>query len=201
MYKITLRTTLLLALGLLAPVLSAKDIELGCVSGDCVNGSGTLVEETARGIRTYRGDFIDGVFNGYGRLSYDDEGETYKGRFVSGKKQGQGTLWDAKGNVYIGEWRNDRRNGRGVQAFHVEEWREGEHSVVWLEDNTENYSGEFKNDVFYGQGTYRWEDGTRYVGQWAANKKHGRGYFDHGTGYKGWRNYEFDKRIYDERFE
>lgn len=192
---------LLLSFGLATATYAADDDELGCISGDCVNGRGTLVEETDRGLRTYRGDFVDGKFQGFGRLTYNDEGEHYKGRFLNGKKHGHGTLWDKEGNVYIGEWRNDRRYGHGIQAFHVEDWSEDKHGEDWLKRNTENYDGNFKNDVFFGQGTYRWEDGTKYVGEWAANKKNGRGYFDYGTGYKAWRTFEFDKRVYDERFE
>ena len=187
---------------LFAPLLQAASRdEVGCITGDCANGKGTLVEETERGLRTYRGDFIDGKFHGFGRLTYEDEREHYKGRFMSGKKWGRGTLWDRNGNIYMGEWRNDRRNGSGLQAFKVQGWKEDRYTENWLKENSENYHGQFKNDVFYGEGTYRWEDGTKYVGQWAANKKHGKGYFDHGTGHKAWRNFEFDKRIFDERFE
>lgn len=181
--------------------LAANNVELGCISGDCVNGKGTIVEETDRGLRTYRGDFVEGKFQGYGRLAFNDEGESYKGRFMLGKKWGRGTLWDKDGNIYMGQWRNDRRNGTGLQAFNVKDWREDLYTEIWLKENTENYSGQFKNDVFYGDGTYRWEDGTLYVGKWAANKKHGRGYFNHGTGHKAWRNFNFDNRVYDERFE
>ena len=45
---------------------AAKKDELGCISGDCINGNGTLVEETQRGLRTYRGDFVNGKFHGFG---------------------------------------------------------------------------------------------------------------------------------------
>ncbi len=123
--------------------------ELGCITGDCVNGKGTLVEETERGIRTYRGDFIDGKFHGFGRLTYEDEREHYKGRFMSGKKWGRGTLWDRNGNIYMGEWRNDRRNGSGLQAFKVQGWKEDRYTENWLKENSENYYGQFKNDVFF----------------------------------------------------
>ena len=195
------RTIWVMAILVSLPTLAARNVELGCISGDCINGKGTLVEETERGLRTYRGDFVDGKFHGFGRMTYHDEGEHYKGRFRIGVKWGRGTLWDKDGNVYMGNWRNDRRNGMGVQAFKIENWQEDRYTETWIKENTENYYGEFKNDVFFGKGTYRWEDGTKYVGEWAANKKHGKGYFDHGTGYKGWRNYEFDERVYDERFE
>jgi len=194
-------TVLLLTLVCMLPLQAADDDELGCISGDCTTGKGTLVEETERGLRTYRGDFVNGKFHGFGRLSYNDEGEHYKGRFRNGVKHGRGTLWDKEGNVYMGQWQNDRRNGMGLQAFRVQDWEEDKYTETWLRENTENYFGEFKNDVFYGEGTYRWEDGTKYVGSWAANKKHGRGYFDHGTGHKAWRTFEFDERVYDERFE
>jgi len=194
-------TVLLFTLFFAVSAEAAKNDELGCISGDCVNGNGTLVEETQRGLRTYRGDFVNGKFHGFGRLTFNDEGEIYEGRFMIGKKHGRGTLWNDEGDVYMGNWRNDRRNGMGMLAFHVENYREGRFTENTLKNTTENYSGEFKNDVFYGEGTYRWEDGTLYVGKWAANKKHGRGYFDYGTGHKAWRTFEFDKRIYDERFQ
>ncbi|MBT5485095.1 MAG: hypothetical protein HOH14_00635 [Gammaproteobacteria bacterium] len=201
MYTLPRWALLLLGVYLSSTVLAAKDDELGCISGDCVNGNGTLVEETERGLRTYRGDFLNEKFFGFGRLTLNDEGEVYEGRFMNGKKHGRGTLWTKKGDVYMGNWRNDRRNGMGMQAFHVENFKEGRFTEDTLKKNTENYYGEFKNDVFFGEGTYRWEDGTQYVGKWAANKKHGRGYFDYGTGHKAWRTFEFDKRVYDERFQ
>ena len=198
----THRWNVLLLLFLLStPVFSAKNEELGCISGNCETGKGSLVEETERGLRSYRGNFLNGKFHGFGRLTFDDEGENYKGRFRNGKKHGRGTLWNKKNDVYMGQWRNDRRNGHGIQAFHVEGFREDRYTEDSLKGISENYFGKFKNDVFYGEGTYRWEDGTVYVGTWAANKKHGRGYFDYGTGHKAWRTFEFDKRIYDERFE
>jgi|TARA_B110000305_G_C19182714_1_gene512745 hypothetical protein len=201
MYTLPRWALLLLGVYLSSAVLAAKDDELGCISGDCVDGNGTLVEETERGLRTYRGDFLNEKFFGFGRLTFNDEGEVYEGRFMNGKKHGRGTLWTKKGDVYMGNWRNDRRNGTGMQAFHVENFKEGRFTEDTLKKNTENYYGEFKNDVFFGEGTYRWEDGTQYVGKWAANKKHGRGYFDYGTGHKAWRTFEFDKRVYDERFQ
>lgn len=188
----TLLMTLLLVCG--TGVMAAEE-ELGCIRGDCENGEGVLVKETERGLTRYRGSFRNGEYNGYGRLTYIDENAVYKGYWKAGKKDGRGTHWDADNNVYIGQWRNDRRNGQGVQAFAVEGWTEDQHSEFWLTENTENYTGNFRNDVFYGQGTYRWADGTRYVGEWVANKKHGEGYFDYGFGNIARRIYEFDERV------
>ena len=174
---------------------AAQDREFGCISGDCENGEGVLVQMTDRGVTEYRGYFKKGLYDGFGRLSYEDEKSVYKGYWSMGKRDGRGSYWDKKNNVYIGQWKNDRRNGQGVQAFAVEDWKEDKHTENWLKENTENYSGNFKNDVFYGYGTYRWADGTKYVGEWVANKKHGKGYFDYGNGYISKRVYEFDKRV------
>src|SRR5690606_20725887 len=127
-----------------------------------------------------------------------DKRIVYKGNFVAGKRSGHGTEWDRRNsNVYIGQWRNDRRNGQGIQAYRVPEWHEGRHGESWLKENTENYHGTFRNDSFDGQGTYRWEDGLKYIGGWAANKKHGRGYMLYLSGNRQDRIYEFDERVYD----
>jgi hypothetical protein len=183
---------------------AAEDDEIGCLRGDCINGYGILVEETDRGLTRYRGEFREGKYHGSGRLEYLSGVETYKGNWVLGKKQGRGIMWNRSVgwsstnniyDIYIGNWRNDRRNGQGTQAFMVRDWVEDRNSEIWLTENTENYSGEFLNDIFSGEGTYRWADGTTYTGGWAAGKKHGRGYFEFGTGIKSERIFEFDVQV------
>ena len=37
------------------------------------------------------------------------------------------------------------------------------------------YTGDFKNDMFHGKGTYTWATGDKYIGEWAENMKHGKG--------------------------
>ena len=182
----------------LVPLHAAVGDELGCISGDCQNGVGTLVEKTADGLRRYRGDFVNGKFHGFGKLELLEKKITYKGNFRNGLKWGRGTEWNGNGDVYIGQWRNDRRNGQGLQAFRVSDWQEDKYTEHWLSRNTEHYQGGFLNDNFDGQGTYRWSDGVSYTGGWAANKKHGRGYFLYPTGMRSDRIFEFDERVYDE---
>ena len=107
-------------------------------------------------------------------------------------------FWSSTNNIYdiyIGNWRNDRRNGLGTQAFMIQDWVEDRNSETWLINNTENYTGELVNDIFNGDGTYRWADGTKYTGGWAAGKKHGRGYYDFGTGIRSERIFEFDVQV------
>lgn len=186
------------------PGYSAEEDEIGCLRGDCISDYGILVEVTERGLTHYRGEFREGQYHGNGRLEYLSGGEIYKGNWMIGKKQGRGILWSRSLNwsstnniydIYIGNWSNDRRNGQGTQAFMVLEWVEDRNSETWLINNAENYSGTFLNDIFMGQGTYRWADGTKYTGGWAASKKHGRGYFDFGSGIRSERIFEFDVQV------
>ena len=183
---------------------AADEDEVGCHRGDCISGYGILVVETERGLTRYRGDFLQGQYQGSGRIEYLGGGEIYKGNWVRGKKQGRGILWSRSVgwssinniyDIYIGNWRNDRRNDFGTQAFMIQDWVEDRNSENWLIDNAENYSGEFLNDIFTGQGTYRWTDGATYTGSWAAGKKHGRGYYEFGTGMRSKRIFEFDVQV------
>lgn len=189
-----------LSLSLLTPALAFAEEEeqeqLGCVRGDCENGEGSYIEIGPEGRTEYRGHFRNGRYHGFGRLEYVNEKAVYKGYWKNGKRDGRGIYWDRDNNVYMGQWKNDRRNGQGSQFYNVEDWREDKYTENWLKHHTENYTGEFKNDVFFGQGTYRWADGTTYTGGWAANKKHGDGYFDYGHGNISRHKYDLDRRVF-----
>ena len=52
------------------------------------------------------------------------------------------------GDTYVGEWRDDKRNGQGTFT-----WADGE-----------KYVGEFKNGKSYGQGTYTYANGVEERG-------------------------------------
>ena len=197
--KLLMQAGLLTAWFITTPLHAAKPEELGCISGDCENGIGTLVQETDTGLSRYQGAFVNGKYHGYGKLQLTGERLTYKGNFLNGKRQGRGSQWDRDNNVYIGMWRNDKRNGEGVQAYKVEGWAEDKYTETGLiKIAREYYQGGFLNDNFDGQGGYHWPDGVSYVGGWASNKKHGRGYFLYPTGVRSDRLYNFDEKVFDE---
>lgn len=156
-----------------------------CVRGDCANGSGRMEFTTEWGKGQYSGNFLDGEFHGSGRLEIPisfTETEIYDGNWESGIRSGRGTHWNGRGKLYIGQWRDNKRNGHGSYFFGLAEWRENQHSEFWLKENIENYTGNFIDDFYSGQGTYRWPGGQKYVGTFFANEKHGPGTYYYVTG-------------------
>ena len=80
------------------------------------------------------------------------------------------------GNYYIGEYKEDRRNGEGVEYFN--------------EDKI--YEGGWKDDEHYGQGTY-YSNWDKYTGQWDGWKGHGKINYKDGKKYIGhWDYYDGD---------
>ncbi|MDR7079550.1 hypothetical protein J2Y03_004608 [Neobacillus niacini] len=61
---------------------------------------------------SYKGNFVNGVYHGYGMLIWAD-GTKYDGDFANGYFHGEGTLTWPDGMIYKGEFRNDLQNGYG----------------------------------------------------------------------------------------
>ncbi|MEX0962784.1 MAG: hypothetical protein WDZ52_01905 [Pseudohongiellaceae bacterium] len=156
-----------------------------CVRGDCIEGSGRLELATQWGKGEYTGNFREGQFHGFGRLEVPisfTAREVYDGDWDMGRRSGRGTHWNGEGKLYIGQWRDDKRNGHGSYFFGLSEWHENQHSEYWLKENIENYTGDFVDDFYHGQGTFRWAGGQKYVGGFFANEKHGPGTYYYVTG-------------------
>jgi predicted Ser/Thr protein kinase len=112
-----------------------------------------------------------------------------QGDFVDGKISGSGKIMFANGNVYVGEMLNDKRHGRGVFTWADGEKYEGKlkfsffiHSFVRSFVHSFARSlrfelGHFENDMRHGQGTYHYENGERYEGEFSCGMKHGQGVF------------------------
>ena len=65
----------------------------------------------------------------------------YYGESKDNKKEGKGTYVFEDLSEYIGDWKNDNREGYGIQNFLI---------------NDGKYSGEWKNGKMEGNGTYEW---------------------------------------------
>eukprot|EP00622_Pseudochattonella_farcimen_P002660 FR737637.1.p1 GENE.FR737637.1~~FR737637.1.p1 ORF type:complete len:226 (+),score=34.92 FR737637.1:1-678(+) len=113
------------------------------------------------------GDTYDGDFNQekmeHGQGTYvwtkkneDDEivlKATYTGSYVDGKRCGVGTMTFPNGDVYQGEWKDNKMNGQGLYRFK----RTGD-----------VFDGIFVDGLKEGKGTYEYgEDRSKLSGNWS----------------------------------
>ena len=124
----------------------------------------------------YIGQLKDGKMHGKGKLYFKNGNIKYEGDFANDKKEGTGTyfyfnrecfifenhkkFYLEKGDCYIGQWKNDKRNGKGI---------------IFLRDSRVKYEGDFVNNKFQGNGKYYFENGDYYVGQWVNDLQNGKG--------------------------
>ena len=63
---------------------------------------------------------------------------------------GKGTYTSARGNKYVGEYKEGKMDGQGTYTY----------------ADGRKYVGEYKDDMYNGQGTYTYADGTIKKGLW-----------------------------------
>lgn len=105
----------------------------------------------------------------------DYEEGKYQGEFRNGKRDGRGIFIYKTGDRYEGEFRNDKAEGRG--------------RFLWKAGN--KYEGYFVNGLRTGRGVFFFQSGNRYVGDFLNGKKEGKGTFIFADGnvYDGsWKN-------------
>ena len=84
----------------------------------------------------------------------------------------QGELYYANGDMFRGEWVQDRATGNGILMY----------------ANNNRYEGSWLDDRRHGQGAFYHADGSRYEGEWAQGRKEGKGtlYFNNGDSFTGY---------------
>ena len=127
-----------------------------------------------------------------GSYTYDG-GDIYVGEWKDDKRHGQGTYYYLennrfKGDKYVGEWRNGDRHGRGT----------------YIRANGDKYIGEFRGNKVSGHGTYyhladNHNKGDIYVGEWKDSKKHGQGVYTSANGREREGIWEKNKFIYAQK--
>ena len=121
--------------------------ERNCVSGNCVNGKGKL---QITSYSYYEGQFVNKQFNGKG--TFEDDDYLYTGEWKDGGYNGKGKL-SVKNHgvqaktvpfyqVYEGEFIDGIKNGQGLLAGFISK------------DTNSVYKGNFKNNEFYGKGSF-----------------------------------------------
>ena len=117
------------------------------------------------------------------RLSFPNLGE-YSGEWNPSKKERHGRgiqLWNDN-TIYIGQWKNDKINGKGKLTNPIGDYYEGD----FINDNAEGYGsyihkegssyfGMWKNNRQEGQGKEIWPDKTEYEGDYKNGEKNGKG--------------------------
>ena len=106
----------------------------------------------------------------------------YEGIIINNKREIKGIMYYKNGSKYEGQWKNDKKHGRGV----------------FISQNYNNpkligikYEGEFNNDKIEGYGVGKYTSGDKYEGEWKNNKQYGRGVliYKEGGKYIGeWKN-------------
>ena len=103
----------------------------------------------------------------------------YMGEIKNNKRNGKGVMKYNSNRVYEGDWEDDVRSGKGYEHF----------------ANGNTYVGEFKASRPWGKGVYKWINGEVYDGEWLNGLKHGYGIWKgiYGDSYIGeWKNSRAD---------
>lgn len=151
------------------------------------DGTGFLMFQSGS---VYQGSWSEGQLSGTGTFYWDDtalgtlEGEWsyvenvsyvdssgnisghYTGLKCNDKRNGYGVYTWTNGNVYTGEWKDDKR--------------EGTCRLVYAAGGV--YEGTYSQGQKDGHGTYTWEDGGFYDGEWKENKRSGKGTMAYANG-------------------
>ena len=179
----------------------------GCISGNCDNGWGIWVWGENQ---EYPGDRYEGYWEnmqmtGQGTYYYT-EGSKYVGTTINNKRTGKGVLYYYNGDKYDVAWKNDKKDGYGSYFYYdtgdlkTGYWVEGtlqssgitadktgtatkgcitgncvDGTGTYKFDSGAEYIGEFKNSTYNGFGTYMFGDGQMYIGDWKDGKYDGYG--------------------------
>jgi hypothetical protein len=116
----------------------------------------------------YEGAYADGKKNGVGKMTYPN-GDIYHGEWKDNKMEGEGTYTYAKTkDIYSGAWEAGVKSGKGVYEY-------GE--------DKSKMSGTWENGVFVA-GDWVLDGCATYKGSFANGKPSGQGSFEFVSGIK-----------------
>lgn len=128
----------------------------------------------------YRGEVIDGLLQGPGRLDYRD-GSWFVGSFKDGQMHGSGEWRGANGEHYVGEFAQGAFHGQGTLHYPDGGSYQGGFSAGrfagegTLKQGGLVYRGAFRDDLFHGLGSLERADGSSFHGQFRKGLPHGQG--------------------------
>lgn len=157
----------------LEDILYEKDIKY-----ENVNPLKIYLEEDPNEVQYYKGSFNDkGQCHGNG--IWISNGNIYNGNFTNDKFDGKGLYVNSNGNYYFGDWENGEPNGVGEVVV----------------NDIKIFKGGFKNGKKNGMGMEKYPDETEYMGEFIDDERNGKGKltFKGGSLYEGeFKNGKFD---------
>lgn len=107
--------------------------------------------------------------------------------WARGQANGRGRMTHANGDVYEGQWLDDRANGFGIfidvnsdakfEGYWLDDLQHGEGIETWGKPGKlcATYVGEFFKGKKQGNGSFKWEDGSYYEGDFMDGQFQGFG--------------------------
>ena len=166
----------------LAP-LSLALLLVACGDGEPLLPANAVLPDGGR----YRGEVVDGLLQGPGRLDYSD-GSYYAGQFKDGQFNGSGEWHSKHGETYTGEFQNGDFHGQGSLNYSDGSRYEGgfangtPNGEGHLQSQDMEYRGEFKKGQYHGLGKLQWRNGSSFQGQFRKGEPHGQGVMIDGEG-------------------
>lgn len=110
-------------------------------------------------------------------------GDVYEGEWLDDKRQGEGVYTSMQG-TYNGYWEDDKPSARGEYKWingdsYLGDWCKGKmHGIgKFMTAYGDYYEGSWLDGYICGYGTYKWLNGESYCGEWLNGKKHGKGVY------------------------
>jgi hypothetical protein len=148
----------------------------------------------SKGVKDYHFSYLDnekiplgykGQIENYiackGKFQFPD-GNVYEGDWKNDKFNGKGKLKLADGSIYEGIFKDHQLHGHGKHisingTTYEGEYKNGSFDGVGkvTSDNGNIYEGFFNNNRMHGKGKFSWANGDIYEGDWKENKKNGEG--------------------------
>ena len=135
-----------------------------------------------------KGTWRFGEFTGWNRESRVN-GDILEGKFIDGALFGKGINKTRKGNLYFGDFVDNKREGIGElrtkRIHYVGEFKlnkfNGKGKIKFLKEG-HSYEGNFVNNEISGKGIFKWSNGEIYEGEMTNGIMNGYGKYIYSNG-------------------